>query len=221
MAEQKTTGSPAREGPRAALHEPDRMIFFTDAVVAIAMTLLALDLPVPDGDTTRAVVDGLRAHLPEYGAFLCSFFVIGGAWSAHHGLLRYARHVDGRALVLNLQWLFFIVVTPFATRLMTEGGGDSSSLRMACYGFVQAVAWGALLRLYRHLRRQDLVIADDSGHLHGWARRRVVFVTLFALSVPLAFLSPWAAGACWAASPFVQTAIRTFEQRRRRSPSPG
>src|SRR3954452_23319670 len=72
-----------------AVGSAERLVFFSDAVVAIAITLLALELPVPTGDTNAAVWHSLGDHLGEYLAFLISFAVIGSHWFGHHQLFRY------------------------------------------------------------------------------------------------------------------------------------
>jgi uncharacterized membrane protein len=74
----------------------DRLIFFSDAVVAIAITLLAIDLPVPTGDTVSEFWSSVRHNAGHYAAFLISFLVIAAAWSHHHDIFRYARRMDSR-----------------------------------------------------------------------------------------------------------------------------
>jgi uncharacterized membrane protein len=212
---------PDEQEQRVVLHDPDRMVFFSDAVVAIAMTLLALELPVPGGNTVAEVLAQFRANGGEYGAFVLSFFVVGSAWQAHHQLFAYIERVDRATIGRNMQWLLLIVVIPFVTKLMTGGGGHgtdhTTSLRLACYGFVQALTWITLLRIYLHLRNRDLLTEDAPTKLHGWAERRGILIGLFLLSVPLAFVTPWAAAACWIGSPFVLRAVdrvRAFRTRR-------
>lgn len=204
--------------PRAELHDPERTVFFSDAVVAIAMTLLALELPVPEGTTVSQVLDGLAENAGEYGAFLLSFFVIGGAWQAHHQLFSCIRRIDSATISRNLQWLLIIVVTPFVTKLMIFGAGDeddnSSTIRLACYGFVQALTWLTLMRTYLHVRNRGLLTEDAPVRLRGWAERRLILIGLFLLSVPLAFVTPWAAAACWIGSPIVLRVVQAVQLRR-------
>jgi len=69
----------------------ERLTFFSDAVVAIAITLLAIDLPVPDGGTVSAFWMSVKHDDGHYAAFLISFAVIAAAWSDHHELFAYAR----------------------------------------------------------------------------------------------------------------------------------
>jgi uncharacterized membrane protein len=212
---------PDEQERTVVLHEPDRMVFFSDAVVAIAMTLLALELPVPAGNTVAEVLAQVRENAADYGAFVLSFFVVGSAWQAHHQLFTYIKRIDVATIGRNLQWLLLIVVTPFVTKLMTGGTGESddlsSSLRLACYGFVQALTWFTLLRIYLHLRHRDLLTEDAPAPLRGWLERRVILIGMFVISVPLAFVTPWAAAACWIGSPFVVRGVfaaRSYRARR-------
>lgn len=211
---------PDERSQAVVLHEPDRMVFFSDAVVAIAMTLLALELPVPEGTTVSKVLEGLRDNGGAYGAFVLSFFVIGGAWQAHHQLFAYIKRIDATTIGRNLQWLLIIVVTPFVTKLMIHGAGDrhdhSASIRLACYGFVQVLTWLTLLRIYLHLRNHDLLTEDAPVRLQGWAERRGILIGLFLLSVPLAFVTPWAAAACWIGSPLVLRGVHLAKALRAR-----
>jgi uncharacterized membrane protein len=98
----------------------ERLVLFSDAVVAIAITLLALDLPVPDAHSGEAFAASVADSGPEYVSFLVSFVVIGRHWLNHHTLFRDVARVDARVIVLNLTWLLMVVITPFMTRLLAE-----------------------------------------------------------------------------------------------------
>jgi len=74
----------------------DRLTLFSDAVVAIAITLLAIDLPLPEGDTVSGFWLSARHDSGHYAAFLISFFAIAAAWRDHHDIFRYVRRVDSR-----------------------------------------------------------------------------------------------------------------------------
>lgn len=105
------------------------MTFFSDAVVAIAITLLAIDLPVPEGETSAEVLASVSASGFEYLAFLISFAVIARNWVAHHRVFRWVRRADGPIVWLNLLWLFLVVINPFLTRVLTEGRSISPASR--------------------------------------------------------------------------------------------
>ena len=103
----------------------DRIIFFSDAVFAIVMTLLILDISVPD-----IPQDSATAELParvldlwsKFFSYALSFMVIGTYWMAHHGTFRYFRTYDRMLMWLNLLFLLSISFVPFPTALLGEYG---------------------------------------------------------------------------------------------------
>ena len=110
--------------------KPDRLNALTDGVVAIAITIIVLELPLPPEPTFA----GLRAVSPMLLAYLLSFINIGIFWNNHHHMLSTADHVDGRVLWANLALLFFLSLMPFVIRWMGEAG--FSALPTAAYGVV-------------------------------------------------------------------------------------
>ena len=131
-------------GPRAA----ERLTFFSDAVVAIAMTLLAIELPVPEGSTIKVFWASVEHDEGHYAAFLISFVVIAAAWRGHHELFQYAKRTDGRLVTLNTCWLLTIVLIPFATKLLIAGGQSltTHALRFGFYALLQVLAVGRAVR---------------------------------------------------------------------------
>jgi uncharacterized membrane protein len=110
--------------------KPDRLNGLTDGVVAIAITIIVLELPLPKEPTFA----GLQAVVPMLLAYLLSFINIGIFWNNHHHMLATAEHVDGRVLWANLALLFFLSLMPFVIRWMGEAG--FTSLPCAAYGVV-------------------------------------------------------------------------------------
>ncbi len=103
----------------------ERLVFFSDAVIAIAITLLAVDIRAPElqGPVTalglqRAVMD----MEPQFLSFTISFFVIGIYWMGHHRTFGYIKGYDGRLIWLNLLFLFFVAILPFTTNLLGRYG---------------------------------------------------------------------------------------------------
>jgi uncharacterized membrane protein len=182
----------------------ERLIFFSDAVVAIAITLLAFALPVPGGLRSNApnwqVWDALWAHRIDYLTFLISFVVIGNHWRLHHRLFRYVSRLDTRIITLNLVWLLMIVVIPFATKLISGNGGFG--VRFSIYAAIQVVAMLTFLLMSRHIRSNELLRPGaprtPAASREGGAVLLAV-AGLFALSIPVAFVSQWAY-ALWIAS---------------------
>ncbi len=195
----------------------ERLIFFSDAVVAIAITLLALTLSPPllgENATNRDVLAALwtpERHL-EYLAFLISFVVIANHWRSHHRLFRYVSRLDQRIVTLNLIWLLMIVVTPFASRLLSGNGGFG--VRFGLYAVVQLVTMISFLLMSRHIRGNALLrpeaptVAKDASD-DSW----LINAFFFALSIPFAFIpavGQWAF-AFWVAGGF---ATRAHQHRR-------
>jgi uncharacterized membrane protein len=94
----------------------ERLVFFSDAVFAIAITLLVLDLKSPLGSGGFA----LAPLIPKIAGFGLSFFVIGRYWLAHHGLFETVRGYDGRLLKTNLLFLASVAFLPFPTSIVIQ-----------------------------------------------------------------------------------------------------
>lgn len=119
-------GIPAatRHGPEHAL---ERLIFFSDAVFAIAITLLVIELRVPHVDVRGgdgAFLQALANMIPNFLGFIISFFVIGAFWGGHHRAFGCSAHWSPRLLAPNIQMLFAIAAMPFFTALVSEYGNS-------------------------------------------------------------------------------------------------
>lgn len=196
----------------AELVAAERMIFFADAVVAIAITLLAIGLPLPHGVSNGQVLRSLWDHRAEYLAFLISFVVIGNYWAAHRRLFQYVVRLGGHVTGLNMAWLLMMVITPFATRVLSGDGGFA--VRFTFYALVQVTAAVCLLLMAREIARHDLLRAGTPKSVT--ARGRLVALTIIAMflvSIPVSFFTQWAY-ACWIAIPLVIRAARWLIARR-------
>jgi uncharacterized membrane protein len=168
----------------------ERLIFFSDAVAAIAMTLLAFTLKVPGGTSDHTLLDHLWRDRLSYLEFLISFVVIGGHWRSHHRLFRCVDRLDSRIITLNTIWLLMIVIIPFATRLLS--GGGAFGVRFSVYAIVQILTVLALLLMSRHLRGGELLRPgaappsprDEDATL-------LTIAAMFAISIPVAFVPRW------------------------------
>lgn len=171
----------------------DRLIFFSDAVVAIAITLLALELPVPDGVTVHEFWSSVRSNADSYLAFLISFVVIAAVWSGHHHTFRYADRSDPRLRTLNMIWLLMIVLLPFATKLLTSEGHDtlySNALRFGFYAVLLVLANSAFLAMVHHMISHHLQAANTPPTLVSDANWHAFGLILgFGLSIPLFFVT--------------------------------
>jgi|SRR5580704_9876904 uncharacterized membrane protein len=194
----------------------ERLIFFSDAVVAIAITLLALGLTVPSIPSSAsnyqiAMALWQRPERLAYLAFLISFVVIGSHWRSHHRLFRYVSRLDQRLISLNLGWLLMIVIMPFATRLIAGNGGFG--VRFGFYATIQVLIMVLFLLMSRHIRGHDLLrpnapppsSQDDDTTL-------IAVAAMFAISIPVAFVTQWAF-AFWVASSPAAKIVRRLRER--------
>jgi TMEM175 potassium channel family protein len=204
----------ARDGEDVqAIIGAERLNFFSDAVVAIAITLLALDLPVPGGHSNAEIWRNLGANANDYAAFLISFAVIGGSWLGHHRTFGYLARVNGTLARWTMLWLLMIVVTPFATRTIVGDGAFSA--RFTLYAGVQALAQIFFLLAVRETRRGGLMRPGTPPAVFTRTYyHTAVGALLFLVSIPLSFVTPWAF-ACWAAIPFVMRLGRRIGPRLR------
>jgi uncharacterized membrane protein len=179
----------------------DRLTFFSDAVVAIAITLLALELPVPEGETNAQALQYVGDHLGDYLAFLISFLVISVHWFGHHRFFRYVGAVDRSARQWNMRWLLMIVLTPFAARVLSESG--AFQFRFITYATVQALAAIFFLLTVRALVRSGAMVEQTPPDL---------------VSIPIALFTHWAY-VCWVLIPVIGQALHIIGKRRRAAPT--
>ena len=173
-----------------------RIVAFTDGVMAVAITLLVLNLEVPDvpGDELD---DALVDLFPSLIAYLLSFALVGRFWIIHHRLFETLRAFDSRVMTLNLTFLALIVLVPFATELYDRYTQEP----------VAAATLGATLGLAALTHWSTTVYTLRRGMIHEEHRPSTEpfaspigfgFTLVFLLSVPVAFLSPTVAAIMWA-----------------------
>ncbi|MFG2226980.1 TMEM175 family protein [Streptomyces sp. NPDC048644] len=208
-----TSHQPDDETGEARALAAERLTAFIDAAIAIALTLLALDLPVPAGDTTGAVLRSVSAHGKEYLAFAVSFVVIAAHWRAHHEIFRHVRSLNSRLTGLTLAWLFMQVLMPFATRVITADGAFPP--RFSLYAIVQVLASASFALIIREIRRAHLYRTDVPPRVFAENLvRSICLAAVFGASVPLSFLTTGpGAYLCWLAAPIVLAVARRIQSR--------
>jgi uncharacterized membrane protein len=207
----------ARAEPEPSIVTPERLVFFSDAVLAIAITLLALDLPVPQAATTGAFWRELADSRDAYLGFLISFIVIWGHWSGHHRVFRHVRRLGGRLGVWNMLWLLTIVLTPFATRVIVGDGAFPA--RFTIYAAVQALASVFFLLLAREIDRAGLSGDEPPSSLFaGRYLHALIAAGAFLASIPVAFVTHWAY-LCWVGIPLLIRAQGAIWRRRQKTPA--
>ncbi|MFJ7074282.1 TMEM175 family protein [Streptomyces sp. NPDC098781] len=176
---------------------PERLLALGDAVFSIAMTLLALDITVPDGLRDAQVAHALRDAVPTIGAYLLSFAVIGTLWLAQHALFRLISALDRWLLLLYFVLLALVAALPFPTRLISEYGDTTTAT--ACYAGSIAVAVALVCGMYVRLLVNPASAAPHASPtvLKAEIRHGALLALVFATSVPVAFYSPTLAKYWW------------------------
>jgi len=161
-----------------------RVEAFSDGVIAVIITIMALELRAPEGASLQAV----RERLPGLLAYVLSFVIIGIYWNNHHHLLRAAERISGAAMWANLFLLFWLSLIPVLTEWLREE--YRHALPAAAYGAVGLAAGFAYAILVRALIRangRDSAVAQAIGSdVKGYTS-----LVLYAAGVGLAFVSPW------------------------------
>ena len=200
MTDEVTHDEPAHDEEPARLEKyeersVERLIFFSDAVTAIAITLLALDLTPPTGVTVSAFWSSVRDNDLTYLAFLVSFITIAASWGDHHDAFKHIRRADARLRALNMFWLLTIIVVPFATKLLTVNGHDDLTVhafRWGFYALVQVLTSAALFAMVRHMLSHDLQEPGTERRDGGAADWRTYGSMLgFGLSIPVFFVTTY------------------------------
>jgi uncharacterized membrane protein len=167
-----------------------RLEAFSDAVIAILITIMVLELRVPHG----ASLEALRPLLPVFLTYVLSFIFLGIYWNNHHHMFQLCERINGRILWANLHLLFWLSMVPFTTGWMGEN--HLAPLPTAVYGLVlllAAVAWTILQTaiIAHHGPDSRLALAvgtDVKGKLSA---------ALYVIAIPLAFVAQWLAVALY------------------------
>ncbi|MEV6483471.1 TMEM175 family protein [Streptomyces sp. NPDC051576] len=195
----------------------DRLTFFGDAVVAIALTLLALELPVPEGKTNSELWHSATSHRESYLAFMISFVVIAAHWRSHHRVFRYVTATNTRLSSLTMYWLLMLVITPFATDVI--GGEGAFQVRFVFYAVVQFAACLLFILMVREVARDDLYRVGTPTEVFSRTIRRIGMVALgFVVSIPVSLLTGWAY-LCWIVVPVVDSIVDARRSRSGQEPS--
>jgi uncharacterized membrane protein len=168
----------------------NRLEAFSDGVLAIIITIMVLELSVPEEPTLAA----LMPILPTFLGYVLSFIFLGIYWNNHHHLLQATKIVNGRVLWANLHLLFWLSLIPFTTAWMGET--NFAALPVALYGInllLAGIAYFILAHALISLHGVDSALAQALGNDF----KGKISVLIYLVAVPLAFFSPLVAGALY------------------------
>ena len=167
--------------------EKDRLLAFSDGVVAIIITIMVLELKVPHGSG----LEDLAGVLPTFLSYVLSFVYVAIYWNNHHHLLYTVNRVDGLILWANTHLLFWLSLVPFATAWMGENHFEK--LPTAVYGvalLMPALAYTLLQKAIVRREGNDSTLATALGRDIKGKISPILYVAAIALS----FVSPLLAG---------------------------
>lgn len=175
--------------------ESNRLEAFSDGVLAIAITLLVLDLKVPDVGRTGALAGQLGSQWPSYLAYVVSFLVIGIIWINHHSIFGMVRYVDRLTLFVNLVLLLVVSALPYPTRLVAQyitapGAGRTVALIYSGLALAMGLTFSALFwtvtRNGGAMLHRPMTQADRLRQLRRFGAGSVIY----ALNLVVAVISP-------------------------------
>ena len=193
----ETAGVVASKDDRTT--DPARLLGFSDAFFPIVITLLVIEIHVPEappGGLARALLEAW----PSYAAFALAFVYVGVIWLNHHGLFRRIRRVDPGLNWINLAILGTAALIPFPTGVLAEalqsGNGDDQRAAIVLYGLFAAFMSAAWAPLFPYLERHRARLAPDvaKGYFAAQRSRPWIGIGAYAAAVAVGLLiSPWGA----------------------------
>jgi uncharacterized membrane protein len=173
-----------------------RLEAFSDGVIAVAITLLVLNISVPEPGRDPSLLDGLTDHWPVYAAYVISFITIGIIWINHHVMIGRLRQTDHAILMLNLLLLMWVAVLPFATNLMATylklGRGDhlAAGVYSGCY-LMMSITF-AILNHHILFTKAHMLGAELSEEQRRYIlSRSITGLAPYAIATALAAVSPY------------------------------
>jgi len=199
--------------PGTGSQEPEtqfgRLDTFSDAIFAVAMTLLVFSFPLSDLPLNlgQAQIQQLVLSLaPQFETFVISFVVVGAFWTSHHNIFDHLIRYDRLLVWINFIFLLCIVFIPFPTALVVRYGYPIST---AFYAASISVAGLVLALLWQYASYHHRLIdrALSPRYINATAIRSFITPLVFLLSIPVAYVSPQLAKYMWISSFVIEWAI--------------
>jgi uncharacterized membrane protein len=202
-----TEAAPSR--PEAG-RDRDRIVNLSDGVFAIAITLLVLNIHVPDipeNLVAKELPAALLSLWPKYFGYVLSFLVISTLWVIHHSIFRPIREYDRGLLYLNFLFLMFVAFVPFPTSLLGEYGDHR--LPVAIYAGTLAVGRLLLTAIHWYSTRNNRLVDEgqDPREVRFYLIRGLTIPVIFLLSIGVSFFSVSAAIWSWVVMLVADTVI--------------
>ncbi len=161
-----------------------RLEAFSDGVIAVIITIMVLEMKVPEGDDLLT----LSKVFPVFISYVLSFINIGIYWNNHHHMMHAAQRVNGKVLWANLYLLFWLSLMPFATGWMGEN--NFTTWPVAIYGvvlFMSGVAYYILAQLLIQLHGKNSTLAVAVGK----DKKGILSMVIYIAGIALSFINAW------------------------------
>jgi uncharacterized membrane protein len=188
-----------------------RVVAFSDGVMAVAITLLVLNLEVPDV-ADEDLGDALSDLAPSLLSYVLAFALVGRLWVVHHNLFERLRGFNGTIMALNLLFLALIALVPFSTDLYDKytDEGIAAAVLGATLGLAAVINWA----MTAHAVRRGFVHERHRAATEAFARPvGLALAAAFILSVPAAFVNVHLAEALWISTIVVRYPLRRLGTR--------
>jgi TMEM175 potassium channel family protein len=184
-----------------------RIAAFTDGVMAVAITLLVLNIEVPTLKQGQSLTDALFDELPSLFAYLIAFGLVGRFWVVHHNLFEKLRSFDRTLMALNLCFLAAIVLVPFSANLYDDFTDQpiAAAVLGATLGIAALIDWS----MTRHVVRAGLIHDHHRESTQPFAGTAGLgFTAAFVLSIPAAYISVHLAELLWISTVVLRYPLR-------------
>ncbi len=191
-------------------HDPGRVLALSDGVFAIILTLLVLEIQVPELSGGADLGDALREVRPSFIAFLISFVVVAIAWAGHRDLFALIRRTDRALVWLNLLYLLPLSILPFGASLLSRYDRDPIALHL--YGVILVAISAARLTIWFYaIRRPYLLFTQVDLRSRRMGVLIVILPTIaYLVAIALADREPTWSLAIYALAPVAYFASITF-----------
>jgi uncharacterized membrane protein len=202
--------SPVGVEQQPATGRLERLIFLSDGVFAIAMTLLVVELTLPEVTSGSSADLGPRllALSPKYLSYAVSFLVIASYWASHQRVFSHVVRADDRLVVLNVLLLLCIAFQPFPTSVLGIYGDQP--LAVMFYAATLAVTGGIVLAMWIYATAGRRLVAKDLSPrlIQSQTWRALTIPAVFLISIPIALANPTLAKYFWLTTALVIGVLR-------------
>lgn len=179
----------------------DRIILFSDAVFAIAITLLIIEIKAPEvaaSETHEEILKNLLALTPKFIGFIVSFFVIAIYWRSHHRIFGFVSHYSEKLIWVNVFFLFTIVLMPFSSAYYSENFAHNIPYYFySCNIILTGIANLWLMNTVFSTKNNLVSHPPTAGYLHLFKARSYTTPLLFLFGVVVCQFSPLLSRFCF------------------------